>query len=53
MSELTKSVPPNSSINSSESNRKKTVGITLGQDLLSIARENRINLSKLLESSLI
>ena len=53
MSELTKFVPPNSSIYSSESIQKKTVGLTVRQDLLAIAREYGINLSKLLETSLI
>ena len=45
--------PLYSSKYSSESNRKKTVGVTLSQDLLTTAREYKINLSKLLESSLI
>ena len=38
---------------SSKSIRKKTVGITLRKDLLAIAKEYKINLSKLLENSLI
>ncbi|MFX1301411.1 MAG: type II toxin-antitoxin system CcdA family antitoxin, partial [Promethearchaeota archaeon] len=38
---------------SSESIRRKTVGVTLRQDLYKISREYGINLSKLLESSLI
>jgi hypothetical protein len=37
MSELTKFVPPNSSIYSSKSIPKKTVGLTVRQDLLAIA----------------
>ncbi len=45
--------PEYSSKYSSESNRKKTVGVTLRQDLYSVSREYGINLSKLLESSLI
>ena len=53
MSELTKFVPPNSSIYSSKSIPKKTVGLTVRQDLLAIARQYGINLSKLLENSLI
>ena len=36
-----------------ESNRRKNVMLTIRRDLLSIARENRINLSKLLENTLI
>jgi post-segregation antitoxin (ccd killing protein) len=53
MSELTKFVPPNLSIYSSESIRRKAVGLTIRKDLLKKARECRINLSKLLETSLI
>jgi len=44
MSELTKLVPPNSSIYSSESIRKKTVGLTVRQDLITTAKEQKINL---------
>ena len=46
-------VSKHSSNYSSESIRRKTVGLTLRQDLLSLAREKRINLSKLLENALI
>ena len=53
MSELTKFGLPNSSIYSSKSSPKKTLGLTVRQDLLSLAREHGINLLKLLESSLI
>jgi post-segregation antitoxin (ccd killing protein) len=45
-----------SSGHSSESirhSRKKTVGVTLIKDLLQMAREMNLNLSKILESSLI
>ena len=38
---------------SNQNNRKKNVMITVRRDLLQIARQNRVNLSKLLESSLI
>ena len=53
MSELTESGLPNSSIYSSKSSPEKTLGLTVRQDLLSLAREHGINLLKLLESSLI
>ena len=45
--------PPNSSKYSSESIRRKTVGLTVRQDLLALAREHGLNLSKLLKFSLI
>ena len=45
--------PDYSSIYSSESNRKKTVGLTVRRDLLFLARKYGINLSKLLENVLI
>ena len=53
MSEVLEFRPQNSSKYSSESIRRKTVGVTIRQDLYAIAREYGINLSKLLESSLI
>src|SRR3990170_4995009 len=45
--------PENSSIHSSKSIPKKTIGLTIRHDLLAIAREYGINLSKLLENALI
>ena len=36
-----------------ESNRKKNVMLTVRRDLLAVAKEQKINLSKLLENSLI
>ena len=42
-----------SSIYSSESKRRKTVGVTIRPDLLAKAREMNLNLSKLLENNLI
>ena len=53
MSELAKFVPPNSSTYLSESIRKKTVDLTVRQDLPTTTKEHKINLSKLLETSLI
>ena len=53
MSELTEFGLPNSSIYSSKSSPKKTLSLTVRQDLLPLAREHGINLLKLLESSLI
>jgi hypothetical protein len=53
MSELTKLVPPNSSTYSSESIRKKTVDLTVRQDLPTTAEEHKNSLPKLLETSLI
>jgi hypothetical protein len=47
------SKPPYSSIYSSDTIRRKTVGLTLRQDLYAISREYGINLSRLLENSLI
>ena len=41
-----------SSIHSSESNRRKTVGLTIRPELLAQARDMKINLSKTLEKSL-
>ena len=41
-----------SSIHSSESNRRKTVGVTIRPELLAQARGMKINLSKTLEKSL-
>ena len=43
----------NSSIHSSKSIPKKTVGVTVRRDLLALAREHGVNLSKILEISLI
>ena len=42
-----------SSNHSSENNRRKTVGVTIKPDLLAHARDMKINLSKLLENTLI
>ena len=42
-----------SSIYSSENKRRKTVGLTIRPDLLAKAREMNLNLSKLLENTLI
>ena len=41
-----------SSNHSSESNRRKTVGVTIRPDLLAEARKLKVNLSKTLEKSL-
>ncbi len=53
MSEVINSGGKDSGGYSSETIRRKTVGITLSQDLYAISREYGINLPKLLESSLI
>ena len=53
MTEASEFRPLNSSIYSSKSIRRKTVGLTVKDDLLAIAREYGLNLSKLLETSLI